>query len=349
MKIESVLFLALSILMLGCTVMESTSFPEEAHSKDINVIERIRINGAELHCSIKGENTENPLLLVLHGGPGDTSLPLVSRYNKELEKYYTVVVLEQRGAGKSYYPFSENEELGIADFVEDTYQLTLYLLERFSKEKLTVTAHSWGSVIGMRFILEHPEVVTAYVGCGQVIDMRQTTAASYQFALDRNTEQGNERVVARLEEIDCSYQGDDWLDDLLFVTREVVRNGGSLYTKTSYNTFIWQFLVSREYSFADLIRRQKGSIQSIRQLWPELMTVTFEGVDSFEVPVIFIEGRHDFHASSAIVERFYNNIRSEKQLLWFEESAHFPQWTECDKYNQIVINLLSHDNSQSET
>lgn len=305
------------------------------------MIEKININGSDLYFSIKGENIENPVLLVLHGGPGDTSLPMVSKYNKELEQYYTVVVLEQRGAGKSYYDFSDNDEICIDDFVEDTYHLSLYLLEKFKKDKLFLTAHSWGSVIGMKFILKHPEVVTAYIGCGQVINMRKTTETSFQYALNKNIEKHNDKIVNKLKEIDYYYEGEDWFKELLFVTREVVKNGGSIYNKTSYNKFVWQFLISKDYSFQDLIKRQKGSIQSIKKLWPELMTIDFESINNFNVPVIFIEGRNDFHASSKVVEDFYEKIISEKQFFWFEESCHFPQWTESEKYNHIMIDLLS--------
>lgn len=307
------------------------------------MIEKINLNGVGLCFSIKGNNKENPILLVLHGGPGDASLPLVSKYNKDLEQYYTVVVLEQRGAGKSYYKFSDDDEVCIDDFVEDTYQLALYLLKKFSKDKLFITAHSWGSVIGMKFILKYPEIVSAYIGCGQVINMRKTTETAFQFALDKNIDAQKENNINKLKKTDYFYEGKDWFNELLFVTKQVIKNGGSLYNEKSYNKFIWQFLISKEYSFKDLFKRQIGSIQSIKFLWKELMTINFEGLTEFEVPVIFIEGRHDFHSSSKIVESFYNSINSKKHFIWFEKSAHFPQWEENEKFNLFMINLLNQD------
>ena len=75
----------------------------------ISTIEEIKINGVSQYVSINSENINNPILLVLHGGPGDTCLPLMRYYNKELEKYYTVVILEQRGSGKSYYRFKKSD------------------------------------------------------------------------------------------------------------------------------------------------------------------------------------------------------------------------------------------------
>jgi len=31
-------------------------------------------------------------------------------------------------------------------------------------------------------------------------------------------------------------------------------------------------------------------------------------------------------------------------FFWFEELAHFPQWTENEKYNQFMTDLLKQEN-----
>jgi pimeloyl-ACP methyl ester carboxylesterase len=43
----------------------------------------------------------------------------------------------------------------------------------FSKEKLYLVGHSWGSVLGLFFIQRYPELVEKYVGCGQVVNMKK--------------------------------------------------------------------------------------------------------------------------------------------------------------------------------
>ncbi len=49
---------------------------------------------------IKGQNKSNPVLLYLHGGMPDYFLP--EQYPTGLDEIFTVVWLEQRGAGLSY-------------------------------------------------------------------------------------------------------------------------------------------------------------------------------------------------------------------------------------------------------
>ena len=146
--------------------------------------------------------------------------------------------------------------------------------------------------------------------------------------------------MTRLEKIDCSYSGDNWLKDFLFVTKQVVKHKGSLYGRKNYNVLVWPFLFSKYYTVPDLIRRQKGSLQAIQYLWQELMQINFEDQVQYDVPLILIEGRYDSHVSSALAKDYFDKLETEKQFFWFEKSCHFPQWSESDKFNKLIIELL---------
>ena len=104
---------------------------------------------------------------------------------------------------------------------------------------------------------------------------------------------------------------------------------------------IWCFLTSKEYTLSDLIKDKKVLINISKYLWQKLMNVNFENLKQFKVPIIFIEGRYDYHVSSEIVKEYYNSITSHKSFYWFEKSCHFLQWCEADKFNDIIIGLLN--------
>ncbi len=297
----------------------------------------VDLNGRPQYVSLRAQRQGAPLLLYLHGGPGDAALPLVLKHNRALEEPFTVAVWEQRGAGKSYYPFAPGEAVTIGIFLQDLLELVRHLLARFHQEKLVLVGHSWGSVLGLRFALDHPELLRAYVGCGQVVNMKKSCRAAYDFALAN----AKGKALERLRTIDCTYQGDQWLDDLLFVTGQVVKHKGSLYGRTNYNDLVFPFLFSRYYSLPDLLRRQKGSLQSIRFLWPELMGTDFEAETRFGVPVVLVEGREDHHVSSQLARDYYDTIQTEKQFYWFEQSCHFPQWSESEKFNGLMAELFA--------
>lgn len=297
--------------------------------------ETLLINGVRQFVSIRGEQAGLPLLIYLHGGPGDAALPLVLRYNGELAKKYILVVWEQRGAGKSYCPFGAQETIRIDDYVQDLRALTGLLLRRFEQSKVYLVGHSWGSVVGLLFCKQYPQFVEAYIGCGQVVNMKKSSEIARRFAL----EHAAGKTAERLAQIDCTYTGERWLDDLLFVTKQVVKHQGSLYGKSSYNRLILDFLFSKEYRLKDLVNRQKGALQSIRYLWQELMTVSFEETTAFEMPVIFVEGKYDAHVSSALAKAYYDRITSPKAFYLFERSCHFPQWSEGERFNRLLMRL----------
>ena len=301
----------------------------------INEQSLISLNGMPQYVSIRAQKKDAPLLLYLHGGPGDAALPLVMKFNRGLEENFTVVVWEQRGAGKSYYRF-EDGAVTMETFLQDLLSLTAILLERFRQNCLYLVGHSWGSVLGLTFTARHPELVKTYIGCGQVVNMKKSCRTAYEYALAH----ADSKSLERLRTIDCTYTGDNWLSDLLFVTKQVVKHKGSLYGKTNYNKLITPFLFSGCYSLPDLLRRQKGSLQAIRHLWPELMETDFEGVTRFGTPVIFIEGRYDSHVSSELAREYFETIETKKQFFWFEKSCHFPQWSENDRFNRLLAEVL---------
>ncbi len=300
--------------------------------------EFIELNNTKQCVAISHKNSANPLLLYLHGGPGDAALPLVLKYNRALQDSYTVAVWEQRGAGKSYYRFSAAEPVSIDIFLNDLHQLVLKLLLRFGKEKLLLIGHSWGSVLGLQFAQRYPRLLSAFVGCGQVVNMVKSSKIAYDFTLNKNIENNNKKIVEKLKSIDCSYRSKTWLSDLLYVTKEVTRQKGSIYAHTNMNKYMFDFLISG-YGVRDLLKRQKGSLQSIQFLWQELMKVDFENATEFGVPIVFIEGRHDYHVSSQLAYNYFVHIKTPKEFYWFEKSGHFPQWEEADRFAEILREL----------
>lgn len=306
--------------------------------RKIDIERWININNCAQFVSIKGNDINNPFLLILHGGPGDASFPLVCKFNQRLEEHYNVIVWEQRGCGKSYYRFTKSDSVNIELFIDDLYQIIQIILKKFGRQKLFLTAHSWGSVLGLKFITRYPELVYAYIGCGQVVNMRENMRLAYEFALRNTTKK---QVIKKLKKADYSCSGDNWYSDLMLITRQVIRHKGSLYKKSNYNEFIMLFMTSEYYSFSDLIKRTIGSDQSIKFLWKELMEFNMEDTLRYNIPVIFMEGRYDNHVSSQIAYNYYKAIQSDKSFYWFEKSAHFPQWEEADKYNSLMIKLKS--------
>lgn len=94
----------------------------------MNKIESIPLGGVKQYFGAYSKSLDNPLVLYLHGGPADSCIPLIEKYNLPLADNMTLVVLEQRGAGLSYYKFSQDENLCIQTFIDDIHEFVLFYL-----------------------------------------------------------------------------------------------------------------------------------------------------------------------------------------------------------------------------
>jgi len=67
-------------------------------------------------------------------------------------------------------------------------------------------------------------------------------------------------------------------------------------------------------------------------------------IGKVDVPVYFLLGRNDFDTPSSLAEDYYNAIDAPyKELIWFEESAHFPFYEESAKFNKILLDRAKRD------
>src|SRR5215469_16680889 len=76
--------------------------PPYRSAGSIAFLERANLGGAQQSILIRGVDSKNPLLLFLHGGPGMPTMYLAHDFQRELERDFTVVQWDRRGAGKSF-------------------------------------------------------------------------------------------------------------------------------------------------------------------------------------------------------------------------------------------------------
>lgn len=61
-----------------------------------------RIGGIDQALTIRGKDRANPVLIVVHGGPGTPEMAMSWTYQRGWEDYFTVVQWDQRGTGKTF-------------------------------------------------------------------------------------------------------------------------------------------------------------------------------------------------------------------------------------------------------
>jgi proline iminopeptidase len=109
----------------------------------------LEVNGVSLFTRRVGAG---PLVVVLHGGPGahhDYLLPQYDRLARGRELFY----YDQRGGGRS--PVPRETPVGWHEHVADLAGLR----EALGLERMTILGYSWGGLLAVLFLLEHPERV----------------------------------------------------------------------------------------------------------------------------------------------------------------------------------------------
>lgn len=106
----------------------------------------MRVNGVDLFTRRVGAG---PLVVVLHGGPGahhDYLLPQYDRLARGRELFY----YDQRGGGRS--PVAREVPVGWREHVADLEALR----ESLGLERLPLCGYSWGGLLAVLYLLEHP-------------------------------------------------------------------------------------------------------------------------------------------------------------------------------------------------
>lgn len=59
------------------------------------------------------------------------------------------------------------------------------------------------------------------------------------------------------------------------------------------------------------------------------------------VPVFLVEGRHDHEAPSSLAAKYFDVLRApSKELIWFERSAHLPNWEEPAGFIEFMVTTI---------
>ncbi len=240
------------------------------------------------------------------------------------DEYFTVVQWDQRGAGKSYDPAFAST-LTVDQMRRDIDTVIGWLRAETGQDKLFILGHSWGSVLGLDVARRHPEWLHAYVGAGQVVDMRESERRGWAWAMEKARERGNAAAMKELESI-APYAAAGVAVPIadLFVQRKWVNAfGGAAYNRPDASFEAAAIALSPDYTDQDVRDVWKAQDISVERLMPSILETSMAPLDRLRAPVVLLLGRHDVNVSSGVAAEWFNRLHApEKKLVWFENSAH---------------------------
>jgi pimeloyl-ACP methyl ester carboxylesterase len=196
------------VLVLVSSVFAIRTYRLNQFAKDVrtpNGIDEamfVRIGGIDQWVTIRGRNRDNPVLLLLHGGPGNAFQSLTMRTYLAWERETTVAHWDQRGAGKTY---GKSGPVGPAVTIDrmalDGVEVADFARRRLGKRKIILVGHSWGSILGVHMARVRPGLFYAYVGTGQIANYRQGRTLAYMQLMAEARAKGDGQAVRALEAI----------------------------------------------------------------------------------------------------------------------------------------------------
>jgi pimeloyl-ACP methyl ester carboxylesterase len=297
-----------------------------------------RLGGVDQWVMIRGESLANPPLIHLHGGPGFSETRLFRHYSSPLERSFTVVYWDQRGAGKSFAHNVPRSSMTAEQFIADLDELVDAVRKRVGQNKVVIFGHSWGSVLGVLYATRFPQKVAAYVGSGQIGDWPAAESASYAFALAEAQRLNNRKALSKLRAIgpppypsSSVWTERTWLQ----------RFDGQLSPRA-----LWDVariaVAGPEASILDLPKLLRGFRFSMDAMWGDFSRLNLhDAAPALQMPVFFFLGRRDHWVPPETSVRYFDALRApSKDLVWFEESGHEPFMDEPAKFNRMMVELV---------
>jgi pimeloyl-ACP methyl ester carboxylesterase len=331
---------AAALLLLHSTLAGAGVAPECAGQGKLDEKGFVAIGGIEQWITIKGDSCANPVILVVHGGPGNPLSPNSDQLFGPWTGAFTIAQWDQRGAGMTYgrSPPPPGATLTLAQMSDDGAEVAAYLARRLGKKKVILWGSSWGSILGVHMAKAHPELFHAYLGTAQVVGSRENQAASYPKLLAMVRAADDKAALAVLEGVGAP----PWTDPRSFgKVRRVIRQYEAKATTPpppawwrpapEYATPKAQadYEAGEDYSFLNFVGMHGDGMFSkvdLRKL----------GMD-FAIPMFFVHGAEDLLATPDVARRYFDGIRApQKAMVVLERAGHDPNQAIMDAQYKLL-------------
>jgi pimeloyl-ACP methyl ester carboxylesterase len=310
----------------------------------------VPIDGIDQWVTIRGADCANPVVLIVHGGPGNPSTPFAENLYGPWEKDFTLVQWDQRGAGKTFErnPGTADSPLTMAQLASDGVDVAAYATRHLGKRQVILFGGSWGSALAVNMLKLKPGLFAAYQGTAQIVDERENLAATYQRILELTHAAGDKDAIASLEALGAP----PWENPRAFgIVRRITRRYEAKTTQPSPKAW-WQFpppyttaayeaayTAGEDYSYIQFVGMKGDGVLSRIDL-PALGT-------TFPMPIFIIQGKEDLTTAPSVTKAYYDRIKApHKQYILLDKVGHDPNPLMVDAQYRVLkeqIAPLLHD------
>ena len=301
------------------------------------------IGGIEQWVRIKGSSCANPIVVLVHGGPGNPTTPWADTVYKAWEKDFTIVQWDQRGAGMTYArnPAGDDEPLLVERLRDDGLEVAHYAARRVGKRRVILMGGSWSSVLGVHMVKAEPALFCGFLTSSQVagpLPTQASIAATLAMARAAN----DQDAIAKIEALGPL----PWTNPRsLGIFRRVIRKYERMRTEPvppawstnapEYATTKYEadYTAGEDYSWLQFVGMKGDGIASKIDLY-KLGPI-------FDIPVYMVQGQEDLLTMPAPSRRYFDFIQApRKEFVLVPRSGHDPNPPMVDAQYKLLKQRL---------
>jgi pimeloyl-ACP methyl ester carboxylesterase len=288
----------------------------------------VRIGGLDQWVTTQGGKSSAPVVLFLHGGPGEAMSPFLEIF-RPYEQDFTWAIWDQRGSGKTYGRYGATTPgMDAEQFILDTIELARYLRHRLSRQKIVLVGHSWGAALGLQVAKRRPDLFYAFVGTGQPVSNELGLLSQERYARKVLTEKND---AAGLKTLDEAVQLPATDPKRRFAVRKVLfgEEDGTFLSRE--DTFMGPKPYPTKGDVADWIA---GYTFTSNVLVPKIIGKELIDIVGFDVPLPFIvvQGRDDHITPTDVAHDYFEKVKAPAKAFGEISGGHFACYTNPDGF-----------------
>ncbi|KJZ70851.1 hypothetical protein HIM_09765 [Hirsutella minnesotensis 3608] len=289
----------------------------------------LSLGGIDQWVTIRGCDQSNPIIVVLHGGPGSPYTPFNS-WLGEWEREFTVVQWDQRGSGRTFVRAGEQvPDLSLERLVADGLELTEYLVARFARRALLVGS-SVGSLTGGIMVKRRPDLFTTFMAANVLAP--DPEHESFRIVHEHAQRRRDRRVLRDLQRI-----GPDparWSpEESLRFSKLAIRASVGVPDMV-YDLMLPALMYDPGLSMSDIRAFDRGMTKSLYALQPEYESFDFDALGyEYSVPVVIVQGAADVISPASVAGRHFQRIQvPKKRFVEIEGAGHLVEFADRSRF-----------------
>ena len=300
----------------------------------------VPIGGIDQWVTIKGDDSANPVVLFLHGGPGNALSPFADAMFAGWEKDLTLVQWDQRGAGRTYTKNGTAIEptMTLERMTQDGIEVAEFLKKHLHKDKIVLEGGSWGSVLGIRMAHARPDLFSAYFGTAQVVNWQKNLAAAYARVLGLARAAKDQPAIDALTAI-----GPPPWDKVQVWPK--YRKWQRLYQAKIATAPQASHALSPAYaSPQEQAEGEAADDFSFLHFWGPTLSGPFTQVDlpalgkDFRIPIFIVQGEEDLTTTPELARAYFDTLKApRKQFILIPGTGHEPSAALLDRLHALIL------------